>query len=331
MFFRNFKFNKVGQTSITLLTNNNLTSNTRISYSKVFYSTTIKMSKENLFVSPKWLNDNFERVKILDASWFMPAEKRDSRGEFQQKHIKNSKFFDIDEICDKTVKLPHNLPSVEFFEKEMQRLGIKNDDHVVIYDTRAQYVASARVWWTFLVFGHDQSKVSLLEGGLPNWEKSGYSVESGPIVNNQDASIQYKATYNGQLVRSKEEMLDNIQSKKFQVLDARPGDRFWGRIDEPRPGLRRGHIPNSLNIPWVDLLSKDGGYHTKEQLEKLFSDKGVNLNEPISTTCGSGTTAAVISLSLFKLGYPIPPIYDGSWSEYGQPSLKLPASCSNDQ
>ncbi|KAM9979784.1 hypothetical protein ACTFIZ_006026 [Dictyostelium cf. discoideum] len=324
------------------VTSNNISKISKVNQINRYFSS--KMTnvddRSKLFVSPKWLKENQNNVKIVDASWFMAHEKRDPRKEFVDKHIKSAKLFDIDEICDKTVSLPHNLPSEQVFEKEMKRLGITNDDHIIIYDTRAQYVASARVWWTFLIFGHSASKVSLLEGGLPAWEREGYPVQSGPIENSTnnndgvDQSKTYKSTFNNDLVKNKQDILNNLQNKEYQLIDARSADRFWGRVDEPRPGLLRGHIPNSLNIPWTDLIEPvanggHGGFIPNDKVLSTFKEKGVDLSSKIATTCGSGTTAAVLSLGLYKLGYPLAPIYDGSWSEWGLPLNKLPTSCSN--
>ncbi|EFA84680.1 hypothetical protein PPL_01672 [Heterostelium album PN500] len=279
----------------------------------------------NLFVSPQWLNDNLSSVKVVDASWWMPHEKRDIRADYQAAHIDGAVLFDIDEICDKSVNLPHNLPTPAVFEKAVgERLGISEQDHVVIYDCRGTYVASARVWWTFLIFGHNPAKVSILRGGLPAWTRANLPTVAGAIKDT-DKPTTYKSTFNGSLVKNREDLEKNIVDKHYQVVDARVADRFYGRVDEPRPGLHRGHIPGAFNVPWVEIVnSAEGGYQNKERVLELFKNNGINVEQPILTTCGSGTTAAVLTLGLHSFGYPIAPIYDGSWSEWGQPQLNLP-------
>ncbi|EGG23564.1 hypothetical protein DFA_05697 [Cavenderia fasciculata] len=318
-----FKYNQQQQSS----SSSSSSSTSSIIFVRYYSNSKNKMTTNQLFVTPTWLNDNLDKVKVLDASWYMPHEKRDIRKDFEEAHIPSSHLFNIDEYCDKTVALPHNLPSsAEFEHAAGQLLGISDKDHVVIYDTRGTYVASARVWWTFAHFGHPMSKISILQGGLPAWQREGKKTEAGKIqTTSTPSTYTAKPAQDTPLLKNKQHLIDNLQSKQYQVVDARVADRFYGRVDEPRPGLHRGHIPGSFNVPWVEVVNaKEGGYIPKDDFLKLFKERGVDVNAPILTTCGSGTTAAVLTLGLYHYGYPIAPVYDGSWSEWGQPAQNLP-------
>jgi thiosulfate/3-mercaptopyruvate sulfurtransferase len=264
-------------------------------------------------VTTDWLTGHLRDpdVRVVDGSWHMPQLKRDARAEFEQAHIRLAVFFDIDAIADHSTSLPHMLPTAEEFGRAVGALGIGNGDRVVVYDSRG-VVSAARVWWTFRAFGHDD--VAVLDGGLPKWRAEGRPIGRGPA---EPAVRPFTATLRPDLVRDLAAMRANVDSRREQVLDARSRGRFAGTEPEPRAGLRGGHIPGSLNLPYDELYRPDGTLRAPDELRKSFVAAGIDLAKPITTTCGSGVTASVLALGLTLCGRPDVAVYDGSWSEWG--------------
>ena len=265
-------------------------------------------------VTTEWLAAHLgdPALRILDGSWHMPQAGRDPRAEFVQAHIPGATFFDIDAVADRSTSLPHMLPSAAEFADAVGALGVGTGDPVVVYDSRG-VVSAARVWWTFRTFGHDE--VAVLEGGLPRWRREGRPVESGDTPR---PPRRFAARVRPQLVRHTEQLLGNLVSRREQVLDARSRGRFVGTEPEPRAGLRGGHIPASLNLPY-DAIYAPGGetLQSPEALRQTFEGAGVDLTRPVVTTCGSGITAAVLALGLHLAGHREVAVYDGSWTEWG--------------
>ena len=264
-------------------------------------------------VTTDWLAANLGRhtVRPVDGSWHMPQLKRDARAEFAQAHIPGAVFFDIDAIADTASPLPHMLPNARKFAESVGALGIGDRDVVVVYDTRG-VISAARVWWTFRAFGH--ARVTVLDGGLPKWQAEGRPVETGVPA---PKPRRFTARLHRSLVRDLAQMRANLASRREQVLDARSHGRFIGTEPEPRPGLRGGHIPGSLNLPYDQLYRKDGTLLPPDDLQRRFEAAGLDPAKPVVTTCGSGVTAAVLALGLHLLGHEKVAVYDGSWTEWG--------------
>ena len=264
-------------------------------------------------VTPEWLAQNLGRrdVRVVDGSWHMPQLKRDARAEFAEAHVPGAVFFDIDAIADPRTSLPHMLPRASEFAGKVGQLGIGDRDRVIVYDSRG-VASAARVWWTFRAFGHDA--VAVLDGGLPRWRAEGRPVESGTPA---PKPRRFTARLRKGLVRDLAAVRQNLTTRRAQVLDARSRGRFSGTEPEPRAGLRSGHIPGSLNLPYDELYEKDCRLLPPDALRQRFMAAGLDLDKPVVTSCGSGVTASVLALGLFAAGRPDVPVYDGSWTEWG--------------
>ncbi|XP_055050613.1 3-mercaptopyruvate sulfurtransferase [Misgurnus anguillicaudatus] len=269
-------------------------------------------------VAARWLADAVKsnrvgpKLRILDASWYLPKLKRDAKAEFKQSHIPGASFFDIDDCCDKSSKFDHMLPSEGEFADYVGNLGIGNDTHVVVYDASdIGSFAAPRIWWMFRVFGH--KSVSVLDGGFKNWLREGHPVTDQYT---KPQRTKFKTTFNGSWVKTYENVLDNIKNKEFQVVDARANGRFRGVEPEPRETIEPGHIPGSINMPFTSFMDSNGQELPVEELAKLFQQAGVDIQKPFCVTCGSGVTACHIALAAHLCGHPGVYLYDGSWVEW---------------
>jgi len=270
-------------------------------------------SDPKTLVSTAWLADNLSdpALRILDGSWHLPTENRDPLAEYHSDHIDGTQFFDIDGISDTASDLPHMVPTATQFARQVAALGISNDDQIVVYDTQGLFSA-ARVWWLFRYFG--LNNIAVLDGGLPKWKAEGRPTSNAPIV---PVSGTLSATAQSHHVRDAAQVLAASTSADIQVIDARAPARFRGEAPEPRAGLRAGRIPNSQNVFFKSLLNADGTLKSDAELTAVFKAQGVDLEQPIITSCGSGVTASVLALALQKIGHNNHALYDGSWSEWG--------------
>jgi thiosulfate/3-mercaptopyruvate sulfurtransferase len=265
-------------------------------------------------VSTAWLAERLDApdIKIVDASWYLPAEARDPKAEFAAAHIPGAVFFDIDEIADDGVNLPHMLPSPVKFAARVQKLGIGDGSRIVVYDGWGVRSA-ARVWWTFRAMGHED--VVVLDGGLPKWIAEGRAV-TDRLSPPRERHFMVRVA--NDLISDKAQVARTLETGKAQVVDARPASRFSGAAPEPRPGLKSGHMPGAFNVPMTDLIAPDGTMKSAAALGAVFEAAGVDIKKPVITSCGSGITACVLALGLARLGRWRTPVYDGSWAEWGQ-------------
>ncbi len=270
-------------------------------------------------VSPAWLAAaRAPGLVVIDATIYLANEGKDAAALFEAAHIPGARFFDIDRVVDPAATAPHMLPSAADFAAAVGALGIGNGDAVIVYDQRGIFSA-ARLWWMFRVFGH--AAVAVLDGGLPGWVAAGGAVEAGvPVV----APAHFSAAdVRPEFVRSLADMRANLHTGAELVLDARAAGRFHGTVPEPRAGMRGGHIPGAVSLPFTELL-QDGFLAPPDLLRARFAAAGVGPQTRVVTSCGSGVTAAVLTLGLAVAGLPAGSLYDGSWSEWGAAALDTP-------
>ncbi|XP_059809516.1 3-mercaptopyruvate sulfurtransferase [Hypanus sabinus] len=268
-------------------------------------------------VSSAWLAEAIRTAKagtlrVLDCSWYLPTVPRNGRKEFKERHIPGAVFFDLDECSDTSSPYEHMMPSAEHFGQYVGALGIGNATHVVVYDASDWGMfCSPRVWWMFRAFGH--RRVSVLDGGLKLWCRQGLPV-TAEIQQLPPAQFQPQPR---PLVKSFEQVLDNIDSKEFQLVDSRPSGRFQGTQPEPRPGFDPGHIPGSVNIPFIEFLDPETlRIKSEKELRSIFEECGVDLSRPLVGTCGTGVSACHIALAANLCGQDDVMIYDGAWVEW---------------
>jgi thiosulfate/3-mercaptopyruvate sulfurtransferase len=264
-------------------------------------------------VSTDWLAAHLKDpdLRLLDASWYLPDAGRNARAEYQAAHIPGARFFDIDEIADLRSNLPHMAPPPEKFIARMRAMGVGDGHQVVVYDGAGLFSA-ARVWWLFRLMG--KTDIAVLDGGLPKWRAEGREIEDmPPIVKDRHMTVSRQ----NHLVKDVTQVAHAAKLAEAEIVDARGAPRFKGEVAEPRPGLRAGHIPGAKNVPYATVLNGDGTMKSVPELKQVFEAAGVNLSKPVITSCGSGVTAAVLSLALERMGHRNHALYDGSWAEWG--------------
>lgn len=292
------------------------------------------MSRFQSLVSTKWLfecisnSNGSSKLRILDSTFHLPKANRDAYGEFKQKHIPGAQFFSITDCCDHSSEYEHMLPKPQDFAKYVGDLGINNDTHVIVYDASDGYgfFSAQRAWWMFHVFGHEQ--VSVLNGGFKKWCEDGYATSDIIEKVKKDTFIP---KFREELVKSFEDIERNLNEKSFQIIDARGSDRFNGTGPEPRPGIKPGHIPSAKNIPYGTVVDKTAGtMKSPEELKEMFVSSGIDLEQPLVASCGSGVSACVLSFAAFQLGKTVP-VYDGAWVEwYLRSTPEQRANCPED-
>lgn len=271
------------------------------------------MDDPKTLVSTEWLEAHLKDpdLRVLDASWFLPAMNRDAKAGYAEAHIPGARFFDIDEISDNRSELPHMAAPIEKFVSRMRAMGVGDGHQVVVYD-QAGIFSAPRVWWNFRLMG--KMDIAVLDGGLPKWIAEGRETEDlPPMPRDRHMTVQRQA----HLVKDVTQVAHASKLGDHEILDARPHGRFIGQDDEPRPGLRKGHIPGAKSIPWDSLLTADATMKSPDDLRALFAAAKVDLAKPAICSCGSGVSAAMIALALERVGHQNWSLYDGAWAEWG--------------
>ena len=268
----------------------------------------------NGLVTTQWLEDHLGSpdIAVIDASWHLPASGRSAKAEFAAARIPGSQFFDIDELSDTTSTLPHMLPSPEKFSSRMRKMGIGDGKKVIAYDGAGLFSA-ARAWWMFKVFGHED--VAVLDGGFPKWQAEGRPVDEEPPLKPQER--HFTSRFQSLLLRDKADVAEALKQGTAQIADARSPTRFRGEEAEPRAGVRAGHMPGARNVHYSSLLKPDGTLKSPEALAATFAAAGIDPAKPVITSCGTGVTAAILTLALTQIGAKNHALYDGSWTEWG--------------
>ena len=271
-------------------------------------------------VSTQWLAAHLKDpdLRVLDASWYLPGSKRDPFAEYQAAHMPGARFFDLDVVSDHRADLPHMVPLVEKFMSRMRAIGVGDGHQIVVYDGSGLFSAP-RVWWLFKLMG--QMDIAVLDGGFPKWQAEGHPVEDlPPILRDRHMMVRRQ----NQMVKDVTQVSAASKLGESEIVDARSPGRFYGKDPEPRPGLRAGHIPGSKNVFYKDLLKADDTMKSPDEMRQVFLEAGVDLDKPVITSCGSGVTAAILSLGLTRMGKIDHSLYDGSWTEWGMfPTLPI--------
>ncbi len=271
-------------------------------------------------VSTQWLAAHLKDpdLRVLDASWYLPGSERDPFAEYQRAHIPGARFFDLDDVSDHRSDLPHMVPPVEKFMSRMRAIGVGDGHQIVVYDGSGLFSAP-RVWWLFKLMG--QMDIAVLDGGFPKWQAEGHPVEDlPPILRDRHMMVRRQ----NHMVKDVTQVSAASKLVESEIVDARSPGRFYGTDPEPRPGLRAGHIPGSKNVFYKDLLKADDTMKSPDEMRQVFVEAGVDLDKPVITSCGSGVTAAILSLGLTRMGKTDHSLYDGSWTEWGMfPTLPL--------